>query len=125
MCTLIVKEVIKHYLNNGSNVAGCFLDASKAFDRLRYDRLFQLLIERNVNVLDLRALKDLYERQCISIKWCSAKSISFGCTNGIRQGGIASPTLYCIYADELLSRLKQSGYGCWVWQKILSRIVLC
>jgi hypothetical protein len=122
MCTLVVKEVVKHYLNNGSDVAGCFLDATKAFDRLRYDRLFSLLIDRNMNVIDLRALKDLYERQFICAKWKNSTSSSFGCTNGIRQGGIASPTLYCIYMDELLSRLKCDGYGCWMGRHYLASL---
>ena len=30
------------------------------------------------------------------------------------QGSIASPTLYCIYMDELLNRLQHTGYGCWI-----------
>ena len=34
LCTLIYKEVAHHYLNSGSNVYSCLLDASKAFDRV-------------------------------------------------------------------------------------------
>ena len=34
LCTLIYREVVHHYLNSGSNVYGCLLDASKAFDRV-------------------------------------------------------------------------------------------
>ena len=33
MCSLIYKEVIGHYLTNGSNVYSCLLDITKAFDR--------------------------------------------------------------------------------------------
>ena len=32
LCTLIYKEVVHHYLNCGSNVCSCLLDASKAFE---------------------------------------------------------------------------------------------
>ena len=42
MCTMIVKEVISYYVNNGSQVACTFLDATKAFDRLEYCKLFSL-----------------------------------------------------------------------------------
>ena len=38
----------------------------------------------------------------------------FSSLNGVRQGGIASPILYCVYVDELLNRLKQNGCGCWI-----------
>ena len=44
MCTLVLKEVIRYYLNNNSEVYTCFIDATKVFDCLRYDQLFQILI---------------------------------------------------------------------------------
>ena len=37
MCTLIYKEI--YYINNGSDVYSCFLDATKAFDRVNYGKL--------------------------------------------------------------------------------------
>ena len=35
-------------------------------------------------------------------------------TNGVKQGGVLSPRLFSVYIDELLTRLKHSGYGCMV-----------
>ena len=32
--------------------------------------------------------------------------------NGVKQGGILSPILFCVYIDELLNRLLSSGIGC-------------
>ena len=43
MCTFAVSEVIQYYLNNSSDVFVMFLDASKAFDRVEYVKLFGLL----------------------------------------------------------------------------------
>ena len=34
--------------------------------------------------------------------------------NGIKQGGVLSPTLCCIYFDELLRRLRETDVGCHV-----------
>jgi len=34
--------------------------------------------------------------------------------NGVKQGGVASPVLFCIYIDDLLVRLAQSGVGCFI-----------
>ncbi len=45
-CTLVLKEVINYYLNNSLDVYTCFIDATKAFDHIRYDKLFQILIDR-------------------------------------------------------------------------------
>ena len=37
---------------------------------------------------------------------------SFACRNGVKQGGVLSPILYCVYVDELLLRLRTRGIGC-------------
>ena len=34
--------------------------------------------------------------------------------NGVKQGGVLSPTLCCIYFDELLRRLRETDVGCHV-----------
>ena len=47
-CTALMKMVISRYINNGSKVLGCFLDVSKAFDRVDHGLLFQKLEERGL-----------------------------------------------------------------------------
>ena len=44
MCTVILKEVIHHYINGNSNVYCCLLDASRAFDKINYGKLFSTLL---------------------------------------------------------------------------------
>ena len=39
LCTMVYLETLHHYVNNGSNVYSCLLDASKAFDRIHYGKL--------------------------------------------------------------------------------------
>ncbi len=34
----------------------------------------------------------------------------FGTSNGIQQGGIVSPVLFCVYMDTLLKILESEGY---------------
>ena len=122
LCTLVMKEIIKYYMQNGATVYGCLLDATKAFDRVRFDKLFLLLIKRKMNAIDLRALKDLYLRQCTRTTWKGHYSSYFTTTNGIRQGSIASPTLFCVYMDELLQQLKAKGVGCWIGRHFVGAI---
>ena len=48
MCMLAFKEAILKYRDLSSNVYTCFLDASKAFDRVNHFKLFATLSKRNV-----------------------------------------------------------------------------
>ena len=43
LCIFTVKSVIKYYKLYNSPVYGCFLDASKSYDRVNHWALFQLL----------------------------------------------------------------------------------
>ena len=55
----------------------------------------------------------IYLYQRCYIKWQSARSYSFGVTNGTRQGSIFSPRGgFNTYLDPMLESLRRSGYGC-------------
>ena len=114
MCTAMIKEVVSHYNARGSNVYACLLDASKAFDRLNHGKLFQLLLNRNLPAVVVRFLLDSYTRQIAYTQWNSIKSNAIPMLNGVKQGGVLSPVLFCIYMDELLHRLEKFGAGCYI-----------
>ena len=44
-------------------------------------------------------------------RFCSR---DFKYINGVEQGGVLSPILFCVYMDELLSRLSRCGLGYYV-----------
>ena len=111
-CTFIVQETVSFYNNNNNNVFCTMIDASKAFDRLAFCSLFKKLIERKFCSLIIRLLLFMYLNQSLSVRWNSTYSSSFSVSNGVKQGGIISPILYCIYIDDLLLKLKNSGNGC-------------
>ena len=114
MCTLTMKEVVTYYHRKGGHVFSSLLDASKAFDRVRYDKLFILLIGRGLSICIIRLLLDMYMRQRVRTSWGSFVSDVFSVSNGVRQGGVLSPILFALYIDVLLLRLERSGYGCYV-----------
>ena len=122
MCTLLLKEVIKYYLDNYSHVYSCFIDATKAFDRVKHDELFLLLIQRHVSSIDTRILWQQYQTQKMRTSWNGSHSVYFTASNGIRQGSVASPILFCVYMDELLDRLRRAGIGCWMGDKYLGTL---
>ena len=99
---------------NGSFVYGCLLDATKAFDRVNYGKLFSLLCDKNLPGVVIRFLLDSYSRRNVFTRWNNVLSNAIHMENGVKQGGFLSSILFCVYFDELLKRLESSGMGCYI-----------
>ena len=102
LCTALLKETIDYYTERDSDCYMLMIEASKAFDRVEYVRLFTLL----------RLIMNMYVNQCIQIKWNSMIPEKYGIANGVKQGGVLSPILFGIYMDNLIKHLKDSNIGC-------------
>ncbi len=77
LCTGVVKNVVSRYVHNGSPVLGCFLDASKAFDRVNHDVLFTKLAERGLPATLTRFLLSWYKSQSMHVWWNTFTSPPF------------------------------------------------
>ena len=105
-------ETVKYYNFNKSNVFVLMLDASKAFDRVNYYKLFGELLRRDISPIVLRLFLYMYTSQALRVKWGHNVSKYVTVRNGVKQGGVLSHLLFAIYTDSLLKRLAESGVGC-------------
>ena len=96
----------------GGTVYVCYLDASKAFDRINHFHLFNKLIKRNMPKFIVRLLFTWYQTPKFAIRWCNHVSAEFNVSNGVRQGGILFPWLFNVFIDDLSILLNKSGIGC-------------
>jgi len=98
-----------------SSVYCAFLDANKAFDPVNYCKLFRLLLKRYLPACVIRVSIVIYcscnmERSLLRV---------FSCKNGVKQGGVLSPAMFCVYIDDLLVQLARIGLdvllgkNCW------------
>jgi len=97
------------YLNKESSVLCTFLDASDAFDRLNYCKLFRLLNKRDLPACIIRVLINMYTGHLIRISWAGVLSDYINVLNGVKQGGVINPILFCICIDDWLISLSQLG----------------
>ena len=114
LCIYTVKSIIQYYNYYNSPVYTCFLDASKAFDRVNHWTMFKKLILRGVPIIIVRMLCFWYRSQQLCIQWGKTRSSFFTISNGVRQGGILSSKLFSVYMDDLSNLLISSGIGCFL-----------
>ena len=114
MCTWLVVETIDYFQRNGSEVYACVMDMSKAFDRIKHSDLFWKLFKKGMPPVYVRLLLVMYEKQKANVRWNNVVSETFSITNGVKQGAVLSPILFCIYIDSLFSKLRRNRTGCWL-----------
>ena len=107
-----LKQTVNYYVDNGSRVFCCFLDASKAFDRVVHAGLFLKLIDRKVPLVFLDIIVSWYGDLYCRVRWGDSFSDWFFVSAGVRQGGVLSPDFYSIYVDDLVQKLRDSLKGC-------------
>lgn len=123
MAVFALKHVIDHYRSQSSPVYLCYIDASKAFDRINHWILFDKLLNRGMPNIVVRLLITWYSHQRFIVKWGNALSEYFNVTNGVRQGGILSPHLFNTYIDDLSYALTKSQVGCFINTVCVNHIV--
>ena len=77
LCIFTVKSVTKYYTKEKSPVYICFLDASKASDKINHYILFRKLLDRKTPIVLVRILVFWYTNQTMCVKWGSCISRYF------------------------------------------------
>ena len=80
-CTFLLKQIASYFL-----CMLCFVNASKAFDRVLHMKLFEKLIQRKVTMCFVRLLKHWHKEQTMQMKWGKHFSEPFHVSNGVNQG---------------------------------------
>ena len=76
-CSWFVMEVASHFVRRGTPCIITLLDCTKAFDKCKFDILFQKLTERKLPPIVIRVLIFVYEEQEAWVKWGKASSRTF------------------------------------------------
>ena len=97
----ILHSLIDYYCQrNGSRIYGCFVDFKKAFDSIPRHKLFQKLLDYNINGKFYDCLVNIYSNDIACIKISEHITPSFLANQGVKQGCILSPTLFNIFLAD-------------------------
>ena len=69
MCTMVLKESLAYYTVDGGSAFCALLDATKAFERVNYCKLFRLLLDHNIPAAYLRLLLNFYTNSVARVSW--------------------------------------------------------
>ena len=94
---------------SGKKAYVALLDAKKPFDTVWHQGLFVKLHRKGIPTRIWHILNNWYTSSSCSVLQCGNHSKSFLTLQGVHQGAILSPLLYCIFVDDLLNTLEHSG----------------
>ena len=107
----MVNEMIQYYTENGGNaVSFLLLYSTKVFDKVSYKVLFDVLLDKKICPRIVNLLYYMYSNQQCHVKWGDAASVSFGISNGVKQGGVILPLLLSLYIYILYYYIRKVIY---------------
>ena len=89
----------------------CFIDYTKAFDCVDYNKLWKILKEMGIPGPLTCLLKNLYAGQETTVKMRHGKTGWFQIGKGVLQGYILSPCLFNVYAEYSFPDLEPVCYS--------------
>ena len=104
LCTALLLDATKHLTES----VGAVLLLHLFLLHLGYCKLFRELLDETLPREYLRLLLNIYTNHVTCVLWNGICSAEFSVKNGVKQGGVISPVLFCIYIDAT------SGSGCFI-----------
>ena len=89
----------------------CFIDFTKAFDMVKHDQLWLVMLEMGFPPHLVQLLRNLYSQQRAAVRTANRISKWFRVKKGVRQGCNLSPCLFNILAEQVMRKALQGFNG--------------
>ena len=109
----MLKETINKYVSGGSSVHTCFIDLSKAFERVNHAILINKLVLLGLPAYFIEIFKSILvvlPYLFIGREFYQGNGM-FVC-RGVRQGGVLSAYLFILYFDNISKEISSMSCGC-------------
>jgi len=105
----MLRIISERTLEIDEELSVCFLDWQKAFDRVNWTKLMQILKEIGIDWRE-RLISNLYMAQSVKVRLNRGETRSVKPGRGVRQGCCLSPILFNLYS-EYLTKETLEGLG--------------
>ena len=102
----ILRTLIERALEIQKDVYLCFIDYTKAFDRVCHDEIIKELTKLRIDGKDLRIIKNMYWEQTTAMRVEGEISAFQKIKRGVRQGCILSPDLFSLYSEIIMRNIE-------------------
>jgi len=108
--TGIMRIIAERTLEIDEELCVCFIDWQKAFDRVNWTKLMQILKRIGIDWREGRLISEFYMDQRVKVRLDRGETRSVQIGRGVRQGCCLSPILFNLYS-ECLTKEALDGLG--------------
>jgi len=112
LATAVFKEVLHKYNDANSIVYACFLDMSKAFERINHCTLIDKMKKKGMPNFIIKLFEHIFGNTSIAVRYGGKLSDQWKARAGVRQGGVTSAFLFSLYIDDILLEISRLPYSC-------------
>ena len=105
----LLRVISEKAIDHCKDVFVPFVDYEKAFDRVHWPKLMEVLAKIGVDYRDRKMIWNLYMNQTASVMIDGELPDPAVIGRGVRQGGLLSIILYNIYADFMISEALENN----------------
>ena len=107
-----MKETIKSYVAERSNVHCGMVDVSKAFDKINHSILIDKLHKSGLPKHIIGIIAYMMNNSYANIFVNNITTDLWKIGNGTRQGGLISPLIFSYYINDIIDDISQMAIGC-------------
>ena len=103
----LLRTICERMIEKKTDILLCFIDYTKAFDRINHERLISML--KNCGIPTL--ISELYWGQKAVVRTTCGNTNTIDIKRGVRQGCILSPAFFKLYSEQLLEEALSDTEG--------------
>ena len=103
----ILRNLCERSIEVNKDLYLCFIDYTKAFDKVRHETLLDMLQELEIDGKDIRVIRNLYWNQEAAVRHDGEYSEFCKIKRGVRQGCVLSPDLFNLYSENIIRSIEE------------------